>query len=99
MHNIAGHKTFKYRQSKAKMVVENAFGQLKGQWRCLLNCLDFKLSSHFVYICDTFGNCYLDEWTDSTSPHLLTTSASSSGGSDIASAHIRNAIMQHLSTL
>lgn len=33
-------KTFNYSFSSLRVVVEQAFGKLKGQWRCLLGCLN-----------------------------------------------------------
>ena len=44
-HTSADQKLFNYRESRARMVVENSFGRLKGRWRCLLKRLDVKLES------------------------------------------------------
>ena len=46
-------KLYNYRQSRARMIVENSFGKLKGRWRCLLKRMDFKLDNvpHVVAAC------------------------------------------------
>ena len=47
-------QNYNYRQSRAKMVVENAFGRLKGQWRCLLKCMDYYV---IQYTIDVVATC------------------------------------------
>ena len=90
------------------MVVENAFGRLKGRWRCLQKRLDFKLSNVpkvvascviLHNICELYGDMCLDEWLESdhsnnvSQSHYHTTITSSSASN---AAQIRDAITHHL---
>ena len=89
------------------MVVENAFGRLKGRWRCLLridcnlnNTSDIVASCIVLHnICEMYGDGCLEEWThhdDSSSSSVPSSHTNTSVGTSDA-ALVRDAIMNHLS--
>ena len=70
-HTRADQKLFNYRQIRARMVVENGFGRLKGRWRCLLKQMDFSLKNDYSVVascvilhnvCEMYGDNYREEW-------------------------------------
>ena len=72
-HTPAAQKLFNYRQCHARMVVENAFGCLKGWWRCLLKQMDFELKNVSAVVatcvvlhnmCEMYGDSCRDEWVN-----------------------------------
>ena len=66
-------KQFNYRLSSARMVVENAFGRLKGRWRCLLKWYDGNLEYLIPVvatcctlhnICESHGEEFNRDWLE-----------------------------------
>ena len=88
------------------MVVENTFGRLKGQWRCLLKRMDFKLENvpHAVSACivlhmyELYGDNFLEERTDHLSTGSLVPPPAPTSSGSIQASDIRDTIMQHLSS-
>ena len=88
-------------------MVENAFGRLKGRWRCLLKRNDCELE--FVKlqvaacctlhnICEQHGVGYRDEWSDRVSSLELPQPPSiplAHSSADVSTAGIRNALANY----
>ena len=95
----AKERNYNYRQSRARMVVENAFGWLKESWQCVLTRLDVYVSNgpNFVgscivlhNICEIYGDHF---WEDDIEVTLTkSSSASVSTSSSTTASCIHDAI-------
>lgn len=107
-HSPSDQRHFNYRQSRARMTVENAFGRLKGRWRCLMKRMDVNIANvpNIVAACVVLHNfCELHgdychpEWLSTTTPHdhQPTSSSPSTNTPTSTATDIRNAITSYLS--
>ena len=98
-------KVFNYHLSKARIVVENAFGRLKARWRWLTKRNDMNISNtpHIVTaccilhnICEMFGDQVHDAWLDDANDvtdQPLTISTGDRAETD--AKEIRNTLVQY----
>jgi len=88
-YSTTEEKRYNYRQSRARMPVENAFSRLKGGWRCLLKRLDYNIANVpnvvaacvvLHNMCEMFGDHCTDEWVYHKAPTQASSIATSVSG-------------------
>jgi hypothetical protein len=92
-------KTFNYRLTKARVVVEHTYGQLKGRWQCLMKRNDVVVddlpqlvAARCVLhnICEARRDGFDEDWMQNVTDHRSVTGGSSSSvcnsGKDIREA-------------
>ena len=100
-------KTFNYSLSRARVVVEHAYGRLKGRWRCLLKRNDVlirdvpKLVAACCVlhnVCEIHGETFDEDWmSDITDNNSVNTVSTTSTSLESSGRDVRQALMAYFS--
>ena len=96
-------KTFNYRLSRARVVVEHAYGRLKGRWRCLLKRLDVSVRDvpelvaaccvlHNI-MCEVHSDTFNEEWLEGIESSIDRSTAVVGSSQSESGENIRQALM------
>ena len=95
-------KLFNYRLSRARVVVEHAYGRLKGRWRCLLKRLDVSVEDVpsviatccvLHNICEMHGDTFDESLLEGVETDDGTSAADSGPPHSVSGANVRQALM------
>ena len=99
---LSQQKMLNYRLSRARVVVEHAYGRLKGRWRCLLKRLDVSVRDVPELVaaccvlhnmCEVNGDTFNEEWLEGVESGYDTSIAVVGSSQSESGVNVRQALM------